>query len=339
MPIAEELKQHLPVIAAVGGGGIVLFLIVRSHTANAANVPAPTGDTTGGSSSGSTGSDPQIAALQQQLQSQDQQYQAALAAMQSGEQQDIATLTKSIQDQASTYQTDITNIQNSFNQQLQQEQAGFNSQLGALNTTIGNENTTIQALQAALAKLQTGGNSPTNGGGGGGQTAFAFILPDAYYQKSNVFNQWGFAGNQLGAGRPAMQGISAGTILGDLGGIFFPVAYNPNQDHPTIGTFSTGGGFSGASWVLSRTYDIAKKYGQLGNQEYVQQILYTQLARMKQDLIDRGLPTNYAGFDLSSVVAYDPKSYVPGQVDLRGYTGPGSNYTPSSQPPNYVGSP
>lgn len=155
---------------------------------------------------------------------------------------------------------------------------------------------------------------PPTGATGGG---FLFSLPAVYRQTSNFFNQWGFAGNALGGGRPAMQGITAGTVLGDLGGIVFPVNYQPNKDTRQVGSFSTGAGFSGASTVLTRTYDIAARHGQLGNQAYVQAVLKTQLSRLKQDAINNHWDLNSLGWDLSNVPAYYPTSYAPGQVDVR----------------------
>lgn len=155
---------------------------------------------------------------------------------------------------------------------------------------------------------------PPTGQTGGG---FLFNLPAVYRQTSNFLNQWGFAGNALSGGRPAMQGLSAGAVLGDLGGLVLPVAYQPNKDTRQVGSFSTGAGFSGASTVLTRTYDIAAQNGQLGNQAYVQAILKTQLSRLKQDAINNHWDLNSLGWDLSNVPAYYATSYAPGQVDLR----------------------
>lgn len=147
-------------------------------------------------------------------------------------------------------------------------------------------------------------NHPPTGGGLGG---FLFNLPAVYHNTSNFFNQWG------SSTRPAMQGISPGTVLSDLGGLVLPVAYQPDRDSGKV----AGLAYSGGSLVLSRTYDIAKQNGQLGNQAYVQAVLKTQLSRLKQDLIARGLPTTGVGWDLSNVPAYYATSYAPGKVDVR----------------------
>jgi len=43
---------------------------------------------------------------------------------------------------------------------------------------------------------------------------FNFNLPSVYRQTSNFLNEWGFAGDALSGGRPAMEGLSAGAVLG-----------------------------------------------------------------------------------------------------------------------------
>lgn len=216
--------------------------------------------------------------------------------------------------------TALQNAQNDSAAQLLQQEQGFEQQqqasqqsffaqlLASLKTPVGTEPNPTPAPSPSPSPSPPPSPSPNPVA-----AAFRFVLPSVYRNTSNFFNQWGFGGSALGAGRPAMQGITAGTVLGDLGGIVFPVNYDPHHDTAR----AAGLPYSGASLVLSRTYDIAAQNGQLGNRQYVQDVLYTQLARLKADLLARGLPITSAGFDLSSIPAYYPTSYAPGKVDVR----------------------